>query len=87
MFGKKKTFGEKLFEIGKKRSKKNKKLSRKFLRMSRRSQKRIFKLLTKGPAYFEIFVNIAFGAVVLFLFWKKTKNPDFLSNFGETKIS
>lgn len=86
MFGKKKTFGQKITAAGKKRDKKRNKLMKKFLKSSRRSQKRVLKLITKGPAYFEIFINIIFAAVVFFLFWKKSKDPTFLSDFGETKL-
>lgn len=86
MFGKKKTFGQKLQKAGKKREKMHAKLIKKFLRSSRRSQKRVLKILTKGPAYFEILINLLFAGIVVFLFWKKSKNPDFLSDFGETKL-
>ncbi len=87
MFGKKKTFGQKLQSVGKKRQKSRKKLMKKFLRSSRRSQKRIIKILTKGPAYFELIINVLFVVTVFFLFWKKSKDPGFLENFGDTKIS
>ncbi len=86
MFGKKKTFGQKIQEASKKRQKKTNKLIKKFMKSSRRSQKRVIKILTKGPAYFEIFVNVIFALVVFFLFWKKSKDPTFLENFGETKL-
>lgn len=86
MFGKKKTFGQKLQATVKKREKKINKLVKKFLRSSRRSQRRVIKVLTKGPAWFELFVHVLFAAVVCFLFWKKAKDPTFLENFGETKL-
>lgn len=86
MFGKKKTFGQKLQATVKKREKKINKIVKKFLRSSRRSQKRVIKILTKGPAWFELFVHAIFAAVVCFLFWKKAKDPTFLENFGETKL-
>lgn len=86
MFGKKKTFGQKLQAASKKHTKKSNKLVKKFLRSSRRSQKRMLKILTKGPAYFEIMINVVFAFVVFFLFWKKSKDPTFLENFGETKL-
>lgn len=87
MFGKKKTFGQKLQTAVKKREKKINKLTKKFLKSSCRSQRRVIKILTKGPAWFELFVHALFAAVVCYLFWRKAKDPTFLENFGETKIS
>ncbi len=87
MFGKKKTFSQKLQAATKKREKKINKMVKKFLKSSRRSQKRVIKILTKGPAWFELFVHAIFAVVVCYLFWRKAKDPTFLENFGETKIS
>ena len=87
MFGKKKTFGQKLQAITKKREKKLNKKIKKLMRSGKKSQKKIYKILTKGPAWFELFVNILFVGVVCFLFWRKAKDPTFLENFGDTKIS
>lgn len=86
MFGKKKTFGQKLQGVSKKREKKLNKMVKKFLRSSRRSQKRVLKVLTKGPAWFELFIHAIFAAVVCYLFWRKAKDPTFLEDFGETKL-
>jgi menaquinone-dependent protoporphyrinogen IX oxidase len=86
MFGKKKTFSQKLQAATKKREKKINKLVKKFLKSSRRSQKRVIKILTKGPAWFELFVHAIFAIVVCYLFWRKAKDPTFLENFGETKL-
>ncbi len=87
MFWKKKTFGQRLHDAIKKREKRINKLTKKFLKSSRKSQKRIIKILTKGPAWFELFVHAIFAIVVCYLFWRKSKDPTFLENFGETKIS
>lgn len=87
MFGKKKTFGQKLQDAIRKREKKINKMAKKFLKSSTRSKKRIFKILTKGPKWFEMFVYAIFAVVVCYLFWRKSKDPTFLENFGETKIS
>ena len=86
MFGKKKTFSERLQSKVKKGEKKINKKLKKFMRSGTRSKIRKIKMLFKGPKYFEIFVNIAFALVVFFLFWKKTKDPTFLEHFGETKL-
>ena len=87
MFGKKKTFSEKLqATISKKEKKINKKM-KKFWRSGPRSKMRKIKMLLKGPKYFEIFVNVLFALVVFFLFWKKSQDPTFLEHFGESKIS
>ncbi len=88
-FGKKKkpiSKGMKLKSSSGKKRKKKKFSRKKFICSSRRKQKRIYKLLTRGPAYFEIIVNVVFGLVVFVMFWKKAKNPKFLENFGETKL-
>ena len=86
MCGKKKTFSQKLQAATKKREKKINKLVKKFLKSSRRSQKRVIKILTKGPAWFELFVHAIFAIAVCYLFWRKAKDPTFLENFGETKL-
>lgn len=87
MFGKKKTFGQRVQAAIKKREKRIAKLTKKFLKSSRKSQKRIIKVITKGPAWFELFVHGVFAVVVCYLFWRKSKDPTFLENFGETTIS
>ena len=87
MFGKKKSFREKLQATITKKEKKFNKKMKKFWRSGTKSKIRKIKRLLKAPKYFEIFINIAFGLVVIVLFWKKAKDPTFLEHFGETKIS
>ena len=87
MFGKKKTLGQRIQSAVKKREKKINKVFKKFMKSSWRSKKRLFKVISKGPAWFEMFVYVLFAVVVCYLFWRKAKDPTFLENFGETKIS
>lgn len=86
MFGKKKTFSQRLQTTVRRSEKRINKKLKKFMRSSSRSKIRKIKMLLKAPKYFEIFVNVAFALVVFFLFWKKAKDPTFLEHFGETKL-
>lgn len=71
-----------LIKIQKKSAKKIKKI----FKNADKKERKLRKLLKNGFRYMEIGVNILFIVVVFFLFWKKSRNPDFLNDFGFTKL-
>ena len=42
--------------------------------------------MKNGARILELSVDVVFVLIVLVLFWKKAKDPDFLNDFGATKL-
>lgn len=83
---KKKTFWQRCEADLKKIQKRNRKKLRKFFANASKREKRFRRLLKNGARYMELTVDFLFIVVVFFLFWKKSRNPDFLNDFGATKL-
>ncbi len=83
---KKRTFWQKCEADIKKLQKKGRKKLRKYFKSVGKSERRFRKLMKNGFRYMELTLDFVFVVVVLFLFWRKAKDPDFLNDFGATKL-
>ncbi len=83
---KKKTFLNLLERDYKRFQKRLRKKIQKVLKRSIRKKKHFYKMMKNGAQYFEIIINVLFIATVFVLFWKKSRDPEFLSDFGATKL-
>lgn len=83
---KKKTFLQRCEADLIKIQKKSRKKLRKFFKNASKKERRFRKILKNGARYMEMAVNVLFIGVVFFLFLKKAKDPEFLNDFGATKL-
>jgi len=70
----------------KKFQKRTRKEINKVFNRSLKNKKRFRKMMKEGPMFMEGAVNVIFILIVFVLFWKKARNPEFLSDFGATKL-
>lgn len=59
---------------------------RKHFKNLHKKERRFRSLMKNGARILELSVDVIFVLIVLVLFWKKAKDPDFLNDFGATKL-
>lgn len=85
-YKKKKTIRQRLeADLIKIQKKARKKIQRYFKNLHKK-ERRFRGLMKNGARILELSVDVVFVLIVLVLFWKKAKNPDFLNDFGATKL-
>ena len=67
----------------KKSRKRSAKMTKKLMNADVKIKKNFYKRITSGPKKIEFILTVLFIIVVFFLFWKKSKNPEFLSNISK----
>lgn len=83
---KKKTIRQRLeADLIKIQKKARKKLRKQFKNLHKKERK-FRSLMKNGARILELSVDVVFVVIVLVLFWKKAKDPDFLNDFGATKL-
>lgn len=76
----KKTYFEQLLADIKRQRKKSRKLTRKFIALPVKKKEQLYKKLLRNPKFLEILINVVTLGVVFFIFYRKAKDPDFLSD-------
>lgn len=83
---KKKTVRQRLEADLIKIQKKARKKLRKYFKNIHKKERKFRGLMKNGARILELSVDVVFVLIVLALFWKKAKDPDFLNDFGATKL-
>lgn len=83
---KKKTVRQRLEADLIKIQKKARKKLRKYFKNIHKKERKFRGLMKNGARILELSVDVLFVLIVLVLFWKKAKDPDFLNDFGATKL-
>ena len=76
----KKTYFEQLVSDIKRQRKKSRKLTRKFIALPVKKKEQLYKKLLRNPKFLEIVINCITLGVVFFIFYRKAKDPNFLSD-------
>ncbi len=76
----KKTYFEQLLDDIKRQRKKSRKLTRKFIALPVKKKEQLYKKLLRNPKFLEIVINCITLGVVFFIFYRKAKDPNFLSD-------
>ena len=83
---KKKTVRQRLEADLIKIQKKARKKLRKYFKNIHKKERKFRGLMKNGARILELSVDVIFVLIVLVLFWKKAKDPDFLNDFSATKL-